>query len=255
MPDHPVLDPVEQRVLGALLEKQRAVPDTYPLSLNALRAACNQSTSRDPVVSYDETTIVDALGRLRDRELVRFVKPTMVRVVKYHQRLEEHLGLDAEQAALITVLLLRGAQTAGELRPRTERLLPFPIARRSKAFSGRWPPRTRRWCESWNANPGNTTAAGCICSARTSPRHAEPVPPVDREQVLSGGAAARDRKVAAEYDRLAEQYADALGDELDGKSFDRWLLARIAGEAGAVRDWTSAADRATSRVSWPTTAS
>ena len=76
MPDLPVLDPVEQRVLGALLEKQRTVPDTYPLSLNALRAACNQSTSRDPVVAYDEATIVDALGRLRDRELVRFVKPT-----------------------------------------------------------------------------------------------------------------------------------------------------------------------------------
>ena len=84
--------------------------------------ACNQSTSRDPVVAYDETTIVEALGRLRDRELVRFVKPTMVRVVKYHQRLEESLALDPDQAALITVLLLRGAQTPGELRPRTERL-------------------------------------------------------------------------------------------------------------------------------------
>ena len=76
MPDRPVLDPVEQRVLGALLEKQRTVPDTYPLSLNALRAACNQATSRDPVVAYDEATILDGLGRLRDRELVRFVKPT-----------------------------------------------------------------------------------------------------------------------------------------------------------------------------------
>ena len=74
MPDRLVLDPVEQRVLGALLEKQRTVPDTYPLSLNALRAACNQSTSRDPVVDYDETTLLDGLGRLRDRELVRFVK-------------------------------------------------------------------------------------------------------------------------------------------------------------------------------------
>ena len=73
--------------------------------------------------------------------------------------------------------------------------------------------------------------------------------------MLAGGAAARDRKVAAEYDRLAEHYAAALGDELDGKSFDRWLLARLAAEAGRGRVWTSDADRATSRGSWPTTAS
>ena len=125
MADRLVLNPVEQRVLGALLEKQRTVPDTYPLSLNALLAACNQSTSRDPVVDYDQVTLVDALGRLRDRELVRFVKRTGIRVVKYHQRLEEQLELDTAQAALVTVLLLRGAQTAGELRPRTERMHPF----------------------------------------------------------------------------------------------------------------------------------
>ena len=231
MPDHPVLDPVEQRVLGALLEKQRAVPDTYPLSLNALRAACNQSTSRDPVVSYDETTIVDALGRLRDRELVRFVKPTMVRVVKYHQRLEEHLGLDAEQAALITVLLLRGAQTAGELRPRTERLLPFPDREAVEAvlrtMAAADPPLVREL----ERQPGQHDRRWMHLLGADQPEASEPVPPVDREQVLSGGAAARDRKVAAEYDRLAEQYAAALSDELDGKSFDRWLLARIAGEA------------------------
>lgn len=125
MADRLVLDPVEQRILGALLEKQRTVPDAYPLSLNALRAACNQATSRDPVVAYDETTIVDGLGRLRDRELVRFLKPTGLRVVKYHQRLEEQLGLGPEQAALLAVLLLRGAQTAGELRSRSERLASF----------------------------------------------------------------------------------------------------------------------------------
>ena len=129
MPDRLVLDSVEQRVLGALLEKQRTVPDAYPLSLNALRAACNQATSRDPVVAYDETTILETLGRLRDRELVRFVKPTGLRVVKYHQRLEEQLALDAEQAALLAALLLRGAQTAGELRPRTERLAPIRRSR------------------------------------------------------------------------------------------------------------------------------
>ena len=232
MPDRPVLDPVEQRVLGALLEKQRTVPDTYPLSLNALRAACNQATSRDPVVSYDEATLVDALGRLRDRQLVRFVKPTMIRVVKYHQRLEEQLELDPAQAALLTVLLLRGAQTAGELRPRTERLVPFAdreaVEAVLRAMAAADPPLVREL----ERQPGQHDRRWMHLLGPDQPEATEPAAPVDREQVLAGGAAARDRKVAAEYDRLAEQYAAALGDELDGKSFDRWLLARLAAEAG-----------------------
>lgn len=230
MPDRLLLDPVEQRVLGALLEKQRTVPDTYPLSLNALRAACNQASSRDPVAAYDETTLVDALGRLRDRELVRFVLRTGIRVVKYHQRLEERLGLDGPQAALMTVLLLRGAQTAGELRARTERLHPFgdresveavlatlaaadpPLARELDRQPGQ---HDRRWVHLLGVEPPVTA----------------PVAPVDREQVLRHGAAARDRLVTAEYDRLAESYAAALDDELEHKPFDRWLLARLAQQA------------------------
>ncbi len=226
-----MLDAVEQRVLGALLEKQRTVPDTYPLSLNALRGACNQSTSRHPVVAYDEVTLVDALGRLRDRELVRFVKVTGIRVVKYHQRLEERLGLDPAQTALVTVLLLRGAQTAGELRQRTERLVPFadrdaveaaltamaaaeqPLVRELERVPGQ---HDRRWMHLLGAAP---------------PEPAEPVSTVDREQVLVNGAGVRDRRVAAEYDRLADRYTIALGDELDGKPFDRWLLSRLGAEA------------------------
>ncbi len=231
MPDRLVLDPVEQRVLGALLEKQRTVPDTYPLSLNALRAACNQATSRDPVVTYDEATLVDALGGLRDRELVRFVKPTMVRVVKYHQRLEEQLGLDPEQAALVTVLLLRGAQTAGELRTRTERLHPFADREAVEAvlrtMAAADPPLVREL----ERQPGQHDRRWVHLLDADQPEASEPTPPVDREQVLASGAAARDRKVAAEYDRLAERYTEFLGDELDGKSFDRWLLARLAAEA------------------------
>jgi uncharacterized protein len=222
------LDPVELRVLGALLEKQRTVPDTYPLSLNSLRSACNQTTSRDPVVSYDENTIVDTLNRLRERELVRFVKPTGLRVVKYHQRLEEQLELDEERAALLTVLILRGPQTPGELLPRVERILVFldkegveevlremaaldpPLVRELERQPGQ---RDRRWLH--------------LLSADLTEAAAPPVP-VDREQVLAGGAVARDRKVAAEYDNLAESYAIALGDDLDEKPFDRWLLDRLA---------------------------
>ncbi len=231
MRDRPELDPVEQRVLGALLEKQRTVPDTYPLSLNALRSACNQSTSRDPVVAYDEVTLIDGLGRLRDRELVRFVKPTMVRVVKYHQRLEEHLELGPEQAALLTVLLLRGAQTAGELRPRTERLMPFAdheaVEAVLRAMAAADPPLVHEL----ERQPGRHDRRWMHLLGAEQPAAAEPVPTVDREQVLAGGAAARDRTVAAEYDQLAEAYAAASVSELDGKPFDRWLLARLGAAA------------------------
>jgi uncharacterized protein YceH (UPF0502 family) len=228
--DRLVLNPVEQRVLGALLEKQRTVPDTYPLSLNALLAACNQSTSRDPVVDYDQVTLVDALGRLRDRELVRFVKRTGIRVVKYHQRLEEQLELDTAQAALVTVLLLRGAQTAGELRPRTERMHPFAdreaveVVLRTMAAAD--PPLVREL----DRQPGQHDRRWIHLLGVEQAEAAQPVPPVDREQVLASGVAARDRLVGAEYDRLAEAYAEALDDELDDKPFDRWLLARLAAE-------------------------
>jgi uncharacterized protein YceH (UPF0502 family) len=230
--DRLVLDSVEQRVLGALLEKQRTVPDTYPLSLNALRAACNQSTSRDPVVAYDEATVVDGVGRLRDRELVRFVKPTGLRVVKYHQRLEEHLELDPEQAALIAVLLLRGAQTAGELRPRTERLVPFAdreaVEAVLRAMAASDPPLVREL----DRQPGQHDQRWIHLLGPEQPETSEPLPPVDRERVLADGVVARDRKVTVEYDRLAERYAAELYDELDAKPFDRWLLARLAADAG-----------------------
>lgn len=228
MTDPLVLDPVEQRVLGALIEKQRTVPDSYPLSLNGLRTACNQSTSRDPVVAYDDATLVDTLGRLRDAELVRFVKTTGVRVVKYHQRLEEHLGLDAAQTAVIAVLLLRGAQTANELRPRTERL--HPLANREAVeavlheLAGAEPPLVREL----ERQPGRHDRRWVHLLGAEQPEAADLVPPVDREQVLAAGAPARDRLVAAEYDRLAGHYAAELAEELDGKPFDRWLLDRLA---------------------------
>jgi uncharacterized protein YceH (UPF0502 family)/2-polyprenyl-3-methyl-5-hydroxy-6-metoxy-1,4-benzoquinol methylase len=231
MADRLVLDPVEQRVLGALLEKQRTVPDTYPLSLNALLAACNQSTSRDPVTAYDQVTVVDALGRLRDRDLVRFVKRTGIRVVKYHQRLEEQLGLDGAQAALIAVLLLRGGQTAGELRQRCERLHPFDDREAAEAVLGALavadPPLVREL----DRQPGQHDRRWIHLLGAEPSAAAEPEPPVDREQVLTGGAAARDRLVAAEYDRLAGSYTEALGDELDAKPFDRWLLERLAADS------------------------
>ena len=232
MPDLPVLDPVEQRVLGALLEKQRTVPDSYPLSLNGLRTACNQSTSRDPVVAYDEATLVDTLNRLRDRELVRFVKPTGLRVVKYHQRLEEQLGLDASAVALLATLLLRGPQTPGELRPRTDRLHAFAdkeaVEERLRGLAAEDPPLVRELERQAGRHDSRWVH---LLGAELPPEAMTPVAAVDREQVLSSGGLARDRKVTAEYDQLAEAYAIALGDELADKPFDRWFLEELANSA------------------------
>jgi uncharacterized protein len=120
------LSPVELRVLGCLLEKQRTTPDTYPLSLNALRAACNQATNRDPVVAYDESTIRDALERLRRRGFTRLTSYHGSRTAKYRHLLDEALQISPEEQALLAVMMLRGPQTPGELLQRTERLFHFP---------------------------------------------------------------------------------------------------------------------------------
>ena len=120
------LDPVEVRILGCLIEKQRTTPDTYPLSLNSLRLACNQTTNRDPVVQYDESTIREALHRLSQRRYSRLASGHTSRAYKFRHLLDEALGLDEGELAVLAVLLLRGAQTPGELKQRTERMQGFP---------------------------------------------------------------------------------------------------------------------------------
>jgi uncharacterized protein YceH (UPF0502 family)/predicted SnoaL-like aldol condensation-catalyzing enzyme len=111
----------EVRVLGCLVEKEATVPDSYPLTLNSLRTACNQSTSRDPVVSYDDHTIERALTALRARGLTRTVHSTSNRAAKYRHVLPDALAVDPGEAAVLAVLMLRGPQTVGELKSRTER--------------------------------------------------------------------------------------------------------------------------------------
>ena len=115
----------EQRVLGCLLEKQRTTPDAYPLTLNALRLACNQATNRDPVVDYDEQTIREALERLGRIRWTRYASGQGSRAPKYRHLLDETLGIAPDEQAVLAVLLLRGPQTPGELRARTERLHRF----------------------------------------------------------------------------------------------------------------------------------
>ena len=115
--------PTEIRVLGCLLEKQRTTPETYPLTLNALRAACNQSTNRDPVVSYDDATVRDALTRLGQRRFTRLSGAG--RAPKFRHLLDESLPMSPAARAVLTVLMLRGPQTPGELKLRAERMQPL----------------------------------------------------------------------------------------------------------------------------------
>ena len=133
------LDPIEVRILGCLLEKQRTTPDQYPLTLNALRLACNQSTNRDPVTEYGEGEIQDALQRLHRRELTRVASGHGSRASKYRHLLAEQLDLDSAQTATLCVLLLRGAQTPGELKQRpigcTRSPISPPCTTRSIAWS------------------------------------------------------------------------------------------------------------------------
>jgi uncharacterized protein len=118
-------DAVEIRVLGCLIEKQRTTPDAYPLSLNALRLACNQATNRDPVVHYEEREIKAALDRMSNRGWTRFASAASSRALKYRHLLDGALELADAEISLLAVLMLRGAQTVGELKQRSERLHRF----------------------------------------------------------------------------------------------------------------------------------
>ena len=233
----PVLSAEEQRVLGCLLEKQRTVPASYPLSLNALRLACNQSNSRDPIVDYDERTVSDTARSLKDRHLLRLVwAGAGSRTVKYHQLLEEELALTDEQRALVTALLLRGPQSPGELKTRTERLHPFADRAAVEAclatMAAAEPPLVRELPLQRGRDPRWVHLLGPVPSV-PDPASAAP----DREAVIADGPAARDARVRAAYDAAADAYSDALLDELTEKPFDIWLLERIAGLAdGPVMD-------------------
>lgn len=122
---HFELTPVETRILGCLLEKERLTPENYPLSPNALTAACNQSTNREPVMSLDEQTVEEGVIGLREKKLAMVVHQAGARVQKYRHTLPDHYDLSTKEVALLCVLMLRGPQTPGELRARTERMHPF----------------------------------------------------------------------------------------------------------------------------------
>jgi uncharacterized protein YceH (UPF0502 family) len=231
----PVLDAREQRVLGSLLEKQTTVPASYPMTINAVRTACNQTSSREPIVEYSEPEVDETLRGLKKRELVRFVWMSGSRTVKYAQALDQAIDLDEAERALLIVLLLRGAQAPGELRTRTERMYAFAdraavestlrtMAERHLVRELELRPREqdRRWVHLLGPLPVGETAATAG---------------VDRDAALAKGAAARDESVRRTYDVVAEAYAEKYGDELSHKPFDTWLLDRIAAEVtGPIAD-------------------
>lgn len=228
VPNHvPELSPIDQRIVGALMEKQRTVPGSYPLSLNALRTACNQASSREPVTDYDEQTLEAQVRDLKQRGLVKVIWTGRgARTLKYHELLTESLLLGQDEAALITVLLLRGAQAPGELRSRTERLYPFAdrdeVAECLSRLAGRGLVRQlerragqhdHRWIHLFGPIPGELDPAALM-------------PAVDREVVLAAGAATRDAAVVAAYDTVAGLLEP--GDEPEPHAFDTWLLSRVA---------------------------
>lgn len=234
MTDVPVLDAAELRVLGSLLEKEITVPAAYPMTLNAVRVACNQSTSREPVVEYDDELVHRTLRALKDKDLVVLTWQAGSRVVKYAQTFAQRRGLAADERALLTVLLLRGPQPAGALKTRTERLHPFADRDEVHAcltrMAGAEVPLVRELAR----QPGQQDTRwihllGPVAAVAAAPATV----PADRESVLADGPDARDEKIRAAYTAVAAAYADQFDDELDSLPFESWLLHRVAGLAGA----------------------
>jgi uncharacterized protein YceH (UPF0502 family) len=245
------LEPNEIRVLGALLEKQRTTPDAYPLSLNALRAACNQSTNRDPVVDYDEATIRDALHRLSRRRWARLASGPGSRAAKYRQLVDETLGLGPPELSVLAVLMLRGPQTPGELRQRTERLHAFPdaaalhavldtlIEREMVARLERRPgQKEERYAHLLAGEDAVEAAAPAYVPAAAATPDIGPRAPAVAGSVPAP-AAATSAPASAEGDRLARAGAELRGEvtELRGE------VTELRGEVAGLREEVAALRR------------
>lgn len=232
MADLPVLSAVEQRVLGALLEKQRTVPASYPLSLSGLRTACNQTSSRDPVVDHDEQLIEQTARGLKERGLLRIVwAATGRRTLKYHQTLDEVLDLGAGELALLTLLLLRGPQAPGELRTRAERLHAFADRGEVEACLAGMADRDQPLVRELPLRVGQQDHRWTHLLAAHHEDEAPAAVGPDAEHVLRDGPEARDTRVRAAYDALAAaDDADVTdgSDDLVGQPFEQWLLRRVA---------------------------
>jgi uncharacterized protein YceH (UPF0502 family) len=227
------LDPEEQRILGSLLEKQTTVPATYPLTANALRTACNQTSNREPVVDLDQETVERTARALKERGLLRIVwADAGRRVLKYHQTLDEVLDLAPDERALITVLLLRGEQAPGELRTRTQRLHDFADRDEVEVCLRRLAARPEPLVRELDRRPGQQDRRWIhLLGPVPQPVAAGAPAEVDRETVIARGAEARDAQVRTSYDAVAADYADRFTDELDDLPLETWLLDRVVAHA------------------------
>ncbi len=190
------LHPIEVRVLGSLLEKDLATPEYYPLTLNALQNACNQKSSREPVMNLDEAAVSEALASLRHRGLVSILSGTGHRVEKYGHRLGERWNLGRRELAVLTILMLRGPQTVGELRGRTERMHEFSdmdeVTRVLETLATHDPPLAApiargRWVHTWH-------------------EHDESAAPEAMAVPVSSGLAARVETLERELAELKQQF-------------------------------------------------
>lgn len=200
------LDPIEARVLGSLLEKQQATPENYPLTLNSLLVACNQKTSREPVSEYTEAEVEDALARLQRERLVW--KVTGARVARWDHNFEGVLEISRESKALLTVMLLRGAQTLAELRTRTERLHDFEsleeIETTLRVLAGRDEPMV---CQ-LERQPGQKEPrwAHLLCGEPVIPEYVEP--PARARQSAGSGLEERIAALEESVARLADELSE-----------------------------------------------
>ncbi|MGK2948707.1 MAG: YceH family protein [Acidimicrobiales bacterium] len=202
------LDPIEQRVIGSLLEKERTVPDTYPMTLNGLRTACNQSSGRDPVLALEEHEVRQALDRLRPRGLTRVLHPSHgARMPKYRQVLDEVLTLDAGERAVVTLLLLRGPQTPGELRTRSERLHAFHQLTEVEAALGSLRERDEPLVRELDRRPGQKERRW-VHLLGPVPEPSEPSPPVPAGPNELEALRAELAEARAEIARLQQELDD-----------------------------------------------
>jgi uncharacterized protein YceH (UPF0502 family) len=248
------LTPPEQRVLGCLLEKRWTTPEQYPLTLNALRLACNQATNRDPVTDYDEATVREAAYRLSRYGLTRLATGHSSRATKYRHLAEEALGLARPELALLAVLLLRGPQTPGELKGRTERMHQFGTledvenslselgrtgyARRVPRRPGQKEDRFEQLLGGTPSTDADADASPALAPAPQSPPRPEP----ERALRPEGAPAPWSASAAPSADGLAADVA-ALREEFAALAAE---VAALRGELEALRGAAAAAPPATS---------
>jgi uncharacterized protein len=212
----PLLSEAEARVLGVLVEKQRTVPDTYPLTLNALVAGCNQKTSREPILALSDTEVQEALDALKLRSMV--METSGGRVMRYAHNAERALGLPSQSIAILAALFLRGPQTAGELRINTERLHRFADISTVEAFLNELAERESGALVVELARaPGMREARWMQLLTGPAPQTVAPETRVEETSAASALA----EEVAALRDEVAALRAavEALRNERDGRSF------------------------------------